>query len=376
MDKNGNLYGTTQSGYSYGSVFELSPGPDGVWKEKTLHVFNGREGEEPEGGLIFDEAGNLYGTTEFGASQNCSSGCGAVFELTPEKDGSWTETVLHSFTGSDGGHPQGNLIFDRAGNLYGAGASEGSGNHGVVFELTPAAEGKWTCTVLHNFSGGTDGADPIGSLIFDADGNLYGTTTLGGTNDPYVGGNGTVFELTPTGGAWTETVLYNFSRSGDGIYPYSGLIFDGFGNLYGAASEGARQGCEVYSKLVGCGTAFELMPTKDGGWAEDILGDFHTSATGGYFPTGSLTFDGSGNFYGATQYGGASASAFGGGEIFKFSPLEGGGWERTLLHDFGHNLDGYAPNGNLIVDAAGNLYGTTQFGGGDHNSGTVFEIIP
>ena len=218
-------------------------------QEKVLHSFNnnGTDGIVPDGGVIFDAAGNLYGTTWSGGAYDY---WGTVYELTPAAGGGWTEQVLHSFNNvdTDGASPAAGPIFDTAGNLYSTTAGGGTYLKGTVFELTPTAGGGWTETVLHNFGNGTDGATPIAGLIFDAAGNLYSTTSGGGTS-----GNGTVFELSPNGsGGWTETVLHNFHYNGtDGVSPYAGLIFDAAGNLYGTTREG---GTSSY------GTVFEITP--------------------------------------------------------------------------------------------------------------------
>ena len=212
--------------------------------------FNGTDGADPAAGLIFDAAGNLYGTTYGGGTYDW----GTVFELTPAAGGGWTEKVLYSFLGgADGFFPAADLIFDAAGNLYGTTGYGGAYDNGTVFELTPTGGGDWTEKLLHSFSynlNGMDGTYPQAGLIFDAAGNLYGTTVGGGNY-----GGGTVFELTPTaGGNWTETVLHNFNRNGtDGADPYAGLIFDGAGNLYGTTSFG-----DVY----GDGTVFQLTPVS------------------------------------------------------------------------------------------------------------------
>ncbi len=234
------------------------------WKEKVLHSFcsqpNCADGDYPTAGLIFDAAGNLYGTTYAGGAYG-AYGPGTVFELTPAAGGGWTEKVLHSFDNdcTDGASPYASLIFDAAGNLYGTTsrrrllpACDAGEGCGTVFELTPTAGGGWTEKVLHSFGNGTDGANPDCDLIFDAAGNLYGTTIYGGTYS-----YGTVFELTPAGGGnWTEKVLHNFNRNGtDGICPYAGLIFDAAGNLYGTTSLGGT---------FGVGTVFELTPKRAG----------------------------------------------------------------------------------------------------------------
>jgi uncharacterized repeat protein (TIGR03803 family) len=242
MDNAGNLYGTTGGGnqdYPYGTVFELSPTVGGEWTVKVLHSFNGADGDDPWfGSLILDGAGNLYGTTLRGGTY----GAGVVFELMPTMDGNWTETVLHSFSqdGTDGCLPWGGVILDATGSLYGTTWVCGSNNAGVVFKLTPTGDGSWTETLLHTFGGGTDGANPEAALIFDSAGNLYGTTSAGGN---YGYGYGTVFELVPnSSGGWTEQILYNFRNSPDGNAPDTPLVLDGAGNIYGATGGGGTYG--------------------------------------------------------------------------------------------------------------------------------------
>ena len=251
LDAAGNLYGTTLSGGTYdsGTVFELTPSPRGSWTEKTLHSFNGVDGAYPTAGLIFDAAGNLYGTTW----SSSTHAYGVVFELTPVGGGSWTEIVLHSFIndGSDGLSPYEGVIFDTSGNLYGTTRFGGAYGEGTVFELTPAPDGSWTEMVLHNFNlDGKDGARPyLSGLVFGATGNLYGTTSIGG-----VYGLGTAFELTPMpDGSWTETVLHSFNHDGgrDGDTPVGGMIFDAAGNLYGVTLSGGKYVC---------GVVFEITP--------------------------------------------------------------------------------------------------------------------
>jgi uncharacterized repeat protein (TIGR03803 family) len=249
-----NFYGTTQLGgaYNYGVVFELVPTKSGGWSEKVLHTFKNKKGDGayPYASLILDATGNLYSTTSAGGT----NGGGTVFELTPGTGGVWTETILYSFKrkGAVGFAPESPVIFDAKGNLYGTTLSGGSGtcNYGcgTAFELTPAVSGSWTETVLHTFSNnGADGYYPlVGGLIFDTSGNLYGTTRVGGASD-----YGTVFELSPTSGTWTETVLYSFAGGADGANPDEGLIMDSADNLYGTTSGGGT------SNL---GTVFEVTP--------------------------------------------------------------------------------------------------------------------
>ena len=296
FDANGNLYGITEHGgsFGYGTVFELTPNRDGSWKKRVLHSFRLNDGRNPGSGLIFDAAGNLYGTTVLGGAWRH----GTVFELTPNGDGSWTERVLHSFNRSDGDHPVAGLIFDAAGNLYGTTYFGGAGwcgnpeGCGTVFKLTPNGDGSWTESVLHSFRYGGDGMWPASGLIFDAAGNLYGTTTIGPS------GGGMVFELTPNGdGSWTESVLHSFDAPGDlGDKPFGGLIFDATGSLYGTTLAGGQGTC--YGS--GCGTVFKLTPNGDGSWTHSVLYTFKANGSDGNNPSGDLIFDAAGNLYGTT----------------------------------------------------------------------------
>jgi uncharacterized repeat protein (TIGR03803 family) len=196
FDAAGNLYGTTTYGGNYvctlgcGTVFKLTPTPKGLWKETLLHQFSGKDGSVPVAGLVADPHGNLYGSASQGGGSECLPGCGVIFKLHPV-GGGWKMTVIHLFKGTDGDNPSGAMAFDSAGNLYGTAGSGSSSNGGVVFKLTPGALGKWNYTILHTFSNGQDGILPNG-LIVDKAGNLYGTTLGGGTF-----GQGTVFEVTP-----------------------------------------------------------------------------------------------------------------------------------------------------------------------------------
>jgi uncharacterized repeat protein (TIGR03803 family) len=382
FDAAGNLYGTTYGGgtYGYGTVFELTPNGSGGWTQTVLYSFgaNGQyDGANPYAGLIFDAAGNLYGTTYSGGTySNCVDPltCGTVFELTPTAGGGWTETTLYSFSGRpDGSNPGAGLILDAASNLYGTTLGGGAYGYGTVFELTPTGGGNWSETVLHSFGNGTDGYGPWAGLIFDAAGNLYGTTTGGGANY-----EGTVFELTPTaGGGWTEQVLYNFNNGNDGWQPYASLIFDAAGNLYGTTTGGGNGNGNCGNS--GCGTAFELTPTAGGGWTQQVLHNFNNNGPDGWLPYAGVIFDDSGNLYGTTFYGGTYDSCPGGilycGMVFELTPTAGGTWTERVLYNFGSGTDGANPAGTLIFDAAGNLYGPT-YGGGTLADGTVFELTP
>jgi len=388
FDSSGNLFGTASGGgaYGYGTVFRLTPGPHGKWTEKVLYSFNLTDGAFPVGGLVFDSAGNLYGTTyEGGAFYTCGEnpvyGCGTVFQLTRSADDHWKEKVLHSFNarGKDGYWPFSGLIFDASGNLYGTTAAGGAyscggGGCGAVFQLRPSADGKWKEKVLHSFNG-KDGREP-GGLIFDADGNLYGTTYLGGPYNSRCGyyGCGTVFKLSPgMNDDWTEKVLHNFNFK-DGSLPDAGLIFDASGDLYGTtAAGGAYSSCGAGS---GCGTLFQLTPAANGRWKERVLHNFGKGKDG-TSPAASLIFDATGNLYGTTTGGGAygsSCSIAPCGTVFRLTLGGNGKWGETVLHSF-RGVDGSDPNGALILDAAGNLYGTAGSGGA-YGGGAVFEITP
>jgi uncharacterized repeat protein (TIGR03803 family) len=236
-DASGNLYGTTSQGgaNSAGSVFELSPATGGTYTERILHAFSddGVDGISPQAGVVLDPTGNLYGTTYYGGTY----GNGTVFELKHTADGAWGEKILSSFYEFSFGpqNPFGGVIFDTAGNLYGTTYQGGAYNAGTAFELTPATGGTWNWMILHSLNNnGVDGAFPAVGLIFDTAGNLYGTTIYGGAED-----GGIAFELTPAGGgAWTETVLHSFGQAGDGFYPDASLILDSAGNLYGTVELG------------------------------------------------------------------------------------------------------------------------------------------
>ena len=367
FDKAGNLYGTTEFGGTdnQGTVFEVTPTSGGGWTETVLYNFTGSaDGGQPYAALAFDASGNLYGTTNFGGSANCNLGCGTVFKLTPGSSG-WTESVIYTFTGgSDGREPSASVLVDTAGNLYGTtllGGTIGSvcsTGCGTVFKLANGSSG-WTESVLYAFAGGADGASPYDSLAFDAAGNLYGTAYAGGAS-----GGGTIFKLTPGSSGWTESVLHSFTGKYDGKYPYGKLILDASGNLYGTAFQGGGQGY---------GVVFELVPNTKGGWTEKVLHGFANTPAGN--PVAGLVMDGAGNLYGTTMLGASQTSCGGGcGTLFKLSPVSGGPWTYKVVHSFGQGIDGYHPTGDLVLDATGNMYGTTQAGGAQ-GSGLVFEIL-
>ena len=359
MDRGGKLYGTTHSGNSgtnWGNVFQLLRKGSG-WALNPLGVFDGNLSSR----TVFGPDGLLYST-----SPNNIAGYinGYVFNMRPEVNACttaicpWNPTVLYAFSGgADGANPRyGDLIFDHAGNIYGTAPAGGNGN-GVVYEMTRSGNG-WTEQPMYTFSG-PDGEQPFAGVIFDNAGNLYGTTAQGGS-----AGFGTVYELSPAENGWTETVLYSFQNGSDGSTLIGGLIFDQFGNLYGATDNGGSGGG---------GTVFELTPSG-GGWTYNLLYSFTGGAQCG--PRAALVMDGAGNLYGTTYCGGANNL----GSVFKLTPSSPS-WTYTSLHDFTDGSDGAKPISNVIFDTAGNLYGTASVGGnhancGNIGCGVVWEITP
>ena len=314
----------------------------------VIYTFTGgSDGANPLAGFAIDGLGNLYGTATYGGTP----GDGVVFKLSA----SGQETVLHAFTGgTDGANPEASLIMDKSGNLYGTTYSGGVSNAGTVFMVTRGGKEK----VLHSFAGGTDGASPVAGLTMDNAGNLYGTTTAGGSS-----GNGTVFKLavpTVAGGAWKESLLYSFGSGTDGTIPVAGVTFDAAGNLYGTTSAGGTYGY---------GTVFQLARSKSG-WTENILHDFALGIDGGV-PYAGLVPNGTGGFYGAASDGG-SGGENGGGSVFELTHTSGG-WTFAVLYD----LSGWGISGTFrnILLKSGNIYATTHCDG-DYSAGTVYELTP
>jgi uncharacterized repeat protein (TIGR03803 family) len=354
IDANGNLYGASLGGgpYSEGAIFELTPSSKGSWNLIVLQNFDGTDGGNPNGGLILDAAGNLYGTAAGGEFDG-----GEVFELTPGSGG-WALTVLYSLgSGQDGWGPVAGLIWDQAGNLYGTTGAGGIYDEGTVFELAPAS-GEWNESILYSFgSSGSrhDGLNPLDALIWDKAGNLYGTTEHGG-----IYGGGTVFKLTQGSGGWNEQLLHQFGRVWtQGGRLTAGLVFDNSGNLYGTTYEGGSNACEG-----GCGTVFKLTHGS-GGWNETVLYDFPKPGNGSY-PSSGVVFDKAGNLYGEAAAGGTGGCDGGCGVVYKMTPAHGR-WTYTVLHNF-NGAEGMLPEGGLVFDPEGNLYGTAY--------NIVFEITP
>lgn len=300
-DAAGNLYGTTEAGgvKAYGVIFKLAPDDKGGWRETVLHDFDGNDGWMPMASMIFDKAGILYGTTSRGGSRD--GGAGNVFKLSPNSDGTWTETVLFTFNSADGSQPMGGLTFDAAGNLYGTTDVGGANRYfGNVYKLSPGADGKWTETVLYSFDG-ANGGYGIGNVVLDKAGNLYGTTFGGGDNACQFG-CGVVFELSPSpNGTWTYTVLHRFTGGSDGADPYAGLTIDDAGNLYGTTGFGGDFVCEA-----GCGVVFKLSRNQQGRWDYAVLDSFDDND--GAAPESNLILGPSGTLFGTSLGGGSARS--------------------------------------------------------------------
>ena len=348
-DAHGNLFGTAASGgrYNSGLVYKV----DSAGKGTILFNFaGGSDGSGPQAGVILDSAGNLYGTTEFGGTGKA----GVVYKLDPAGH----QTVLYSFTGgADGKYPMSGVMRDSAGNLYGTTAYGGSAAQaGVVYKIDTTGQE----TVLYTFTGGADGSRPFAGVTLDAAGNLYGTTAYGGTSLPRCAhpptGCGVVFKVDPSG---HETVLHTFTAGPDGAEPYSSVVFDEAGNLYGTTWSGGT-GCGS----TGCGVVYKLDPAGH----ETVLYSFDGA---GESPYGAVTLDAAGNVYGTTEYGGIG-NCNGGypcGVVYK---LDATG-HQTVLHRFTGGTDGGTPAAGVIRDAFGNLYGTTLYGG-PANLGAVFKL--
>jgi uncharacterized repeat protein (TIGR03803 family) len=370
MDKTGALYGVTYLGgtLGFGSVFQLIPPAvaGGAWTENVLYSFTGgTDGNHPYGALAINTKGDVYGSTEQGGTVNaaCPNGCGVVFELAPPatEGGAWTETVLYSFTGAtDGGTPNGALAL-KGTSLYGTTPIGGTSGHGSVFELAPPTKKghPWTHSLLYSFAAGTDGADPAAGVVFNKSGALFGTTNGGGVSNA-----GTVFELAPpavAGGAWTETVLYSFEDGSDGAFPGAGLVFDTKGALYGTAEFGGA---------ANDGTVFQLKPPAETGspWTFAVLHAF--AGTDGANSYGGLVVTTSGVVYGTTLLGGQ----YGYGTIFELTPpKKGTTWTETVLYSFSLANDGGNPSAGILLKGT-TAYGTTD-NGGISAGGTVFELV-
>jgi uncharacterized repeat protein (TIGR03803 family) len=355
-DVDGALFGTTANGgpANLGTVFELAPGSGGQYTETVNHSFQGPDGAHPSSGMIKIDARSGAGTTRDGGAY----GLGTVFEMTHEPRGP-TERVLYSFKGfGDGEGPYGPLLLGTSGALYGTttnggGSTACAAGCGTVYRLTPAGSG-YSEQVLYGFRGGPDGSHPYSNLIADATGALYGTTYDGGAYR-----FGSVFKLTPSRTKYSESILYRFKGGSDGANPVSGLLGGKRGSLFGTTLAGGRPNE---------GTVFELSPSSNGTYREHIKYDFTRSD--GQVPYGTLISTGAHSGAGTTYQGGT----YGYGAIFSLTHTTQGPVE-AVLHSFTGNPDGANPESGVIADSSGNLYGVT-YGGGSAHVGIVYELAP
>ncbi len=359
MDSKGNLYGAAYSGGAdgWGTIFKIST--TGV--QSVLYTFTGNaDGGSPEGPLVLDSQGNLYGAAQYGGSFTCNSffGCGTVFKISP----TGTETTLYSFTGvgGDGENPAAGVILDSAGNIYGTTPNGGSGTYGMVYKISPSGQE----TVLYGFQGAADGGLPEAGLAIDSSGNLYGTTAFYGLCSEC----GTVFKISTAG---KFTTLHPFQGNvTDGGFPKGNLLLDSQGNIYGTTSSGGKNNS---------GTVFKISPSG----TETVLHSFGATDSGdGQNPSGTLVIDSSGNLYGTTQNGGTSSGGYQLGVAFEVTAAG----NETVLYGFPMAASGCPsypngayPVGGLISDTKGNLYGTAYEGGAAsacEGYGTVFQLLP
>lgn len=365
IDGVGNIYGTAFGGGTkgYGTIFNLDNDGSG-WALAPVYSFQaGSDGAGPIGAVAIGPDGSVYGSTSAGGGGPCLSengyrGCGTVYSLRPPQRAphtavyNWSSTILHRFSINDGSYPQGPLTFDSSGNIYGTTVNGGNAGWGLIYKLIPSGGG-WSQDILYQAQGNGDGEYPWDGVVFDQSGNLYGVFTQSGPNN-----YGALYELSPSGSGWKESTVHSFTYSGNnGSTPQGGPIFDNSGNLYGS----------TVHDVSGGGTVFE-MTRSGGGWSYNFL--YGLTGGIGLGPYDKLTMDAAGNLYGTT-YGDGQ---YGYGSVFKLT-RSGGGWTYSSLHDFTGGKDGANPICQLVFDASGNLYGTA-ISGGAHNVGVVFEITP
>lgn len=334
----GDLYGVAAGAQSPGgAVFKMHRTPDGRWNETILHAFGAtpNDGSFPEGGLTFDKAGNIYGTTEWGGAFKY----GTVYKLTRNRNDNWNEKVLYSFiNGSDGAMPASGVVFDQFGDLWGTTLNGGA--WGTIFELLPTG-GEWELDTIFDFNGSWSGANPFGQLRTDAHGNIWGTTADGGN------GGGVVFEVSHSQYGWSVQIVYSFPNCCDASHPYYGpLVFDNSGNVYGASAGGGQYGY---------GAVFKLTETN-GGWSETVVYSFLGQDDGAY-PYGGLTFVDDNHLIGVTIDRGKKSF----GTIFELIQTNNT-WAATVLHSFDF-VDGASASNALLRWSDRTLFGVTFAGG-------------
>jgi uncharacterized repeat protein (TIGR03803 family) len=359
----GLIYGTTYYGgdFNYGTVYRLAYQPNGSYTETVLYSFTGgADGGNPTAGLKMDANGAIYGT----ASTSSGLPNGVIFQLVPGAGGTYTYNVIHAFGGvGDGANPNSDLIFgSKNQTMYGTTVGGGTSGNGTVFSLAPPAggTGPWVESVIYSFTGGADGAQPYAGLAADSTNNLYGTAYIGGTSN-----SGTVFELSPPAKGkptWTETTLYTFLGGADGLNPLAGVSLTGTGTILGNTYLGGTSND---------GVIFQLTPpaVAGGAYTETVLINF--DGTNGANPSSILVTDLKGDFYGAT--GGAQAGV--GGNVFKLTgtPKAKSPFAYNVLYTFSGGADGQAVLPSVSQTLQGAVFGTTFYGGAG-GAGSVFEI--
>ncbi|HEX4078576.1 MAG TPA: choice-of-anchor tandem repeat GloVer-containing protein [Rhizomicrobium sp.] len=360
-DAKGRMFGvTTSDGADHsGVIFEVDKRA-GAWVETPLYAFTGgADGGDPQAGLMIDSAGNLYGTTYMGGSAQAPNGYGTVFELSPGKKKTWNFKVLWTFSdGDDGALPSGRLAIDASGNVYGTTTEGGTGVVGTVFELSPPANGgnSWTEAVLYNFTGNNDGGEPMGNVLLGSDGNIYGTTAGYGQDN-----NGVIYVLTPDNGGWTQSVLHAFQGGNDGAAPRDGLMQDSSGTLYGTTAGFGGSYGSVFS-----------LDTDGSNYA--VLYDIPScqDCYSGNGPWQTVSMDSSGALYGATYADGENNN----GEVFKLTPGQNNQWTPSVLYAFQGGAASNYPYSTVLIGKNGRLYGTSYGSAGEYGfyPGNVWEI--
>ncbi len=353
-DAKGKMYGVTTSDGSdhSGVIFEVGR-KNGAWVETPIYTFaGGSDGSDPQAGLAIDSAGNLYGTTYQGGS-----GYGAVFELSPGKKKTWDLKVLWTFSGgNDGGSPSGRLTIDSSGNVYGTTTEGGTGVVGTVFELSPGNGGSWNETVLYNFTGNNDGGEPMGNVLLGSDGNIYGTTAGYGQYN-----YGVVYKLTHGNSGWTQSVIHAFQGGSDGEVPRDGLILDGSGVLYGTTAGFDNSYGNVFS-LHTDGSNYNAIYTLSGC-------QYCYTGNG---PWQTVSMDSSGNLYGTALADGTNNN----GEVFKLTPGQNNSWTATVLYAFQGGASSNFPYSTVLIGKNDKLFGTSYGSAGQNGffPGNVWEI--
>ena len=357
----GRMFGvTTSDGANHSGVIFEAAKKNGAWVETPIYTFTGgSDGGDPQAGLMIDSAGNLYGTTYMGGQSQAPNGYGTVFELSPGQNKTWTFKVLWTFSdGNDGALPSGRLTMDSSGNVYGTTTEGGTGVVGTVFELSPPTNGgtNWTESVLYNFTGNSDGGEPMGNVLLGSDGNIYGTTAGYGQYN-----YGVVYKLTANNGAWSQSVLHAFQGSTDGEVPRDGLIQSASGTLYGTTAGFDNSYGNVFS-----------LNTDGSSYASIYNIPSCQSCYTGNGPWQTVTMDSSGNLYGTTYADGTNNN----GEVFKLIPGQNNAWTAKVLHAFQGGAASNYPYSTVLLGKKGKLYGTSYGNAGQAGfyPGNIWEI--